>query len=92
MTDPMAERENPIRRAVVKQHGGPGSDLLIGLFVGLPFAIGALTLLPPPFGVIAVVIELAVIALLLWEGQRTARLKAERERQRELRGTPETWT
>jgi len=75
----MAEPGNPIRKAAVKQYGGPGSDLLISLFVGLPLAIGAMTLFPPPFGVIAVLVELSAIALFLWEGQRTARLKAERE-------------
>jgi hypothetical protein len=82
----MAERSNPIRRAAFKQYGGPGSDLLITLFVGLPLAIGAMTLLPRPIGIVAVIIVLAVTALHLWEGQKTARLDAERRRQRELRG------
>jgi hypothetical protein len=81
----MAERSNSIRRAVFTQYGGPGSDLLISLFVGLPLAIGAMTLLPRPLGVVAVIIVLAVIALHVWEGQKTARLNAERQRQRELR-------
>lgn len=72
--------DNPIRRSILKQHGGPGSDLVISLLIGLPLAVGAMTLLPAPFGLVAVFIELAVIALHLWEGQKMSRLKVQRER------------
>ncbi len=69
------------QHALLKQRGTPDHDLLLALF-WLPFTVAAVAFLPWFVGVAAVIIQVLVIGLFAWEGQRMRTLQRKRQQDR----------